>query len=176
MGKDDNVRPNFPSQPPSPMPGRHEVQVHPQPTVQPTRNEVHVEFEPDTKPAHDLEYEPDEKPSAQDYDTNYDTVRSFGSIGTIEENADVPPDVRHRHSRDSGWLELEIKKTNHHLTQKLGHSMHQNCERFSLRATMNSVFPLFGRLQNYSKQDLLTDFIAGNFLSSISLKETKKHY
>lgn len=148
--------PNFPSRPPSPLVVRHDVQVHP------TRMPTHVEFEPDTKSDNTqvVEYEPDEKPER----SHYDTVKSLGSmisIETIEDNANVPDSGK----RDTiSWLELEIKKNNHaNLTRKLGRSVSHNFERFSLRHSLFALFPLVGRLHtNYSwKKDFVTDLIAG---------------
>lgn len=135
---------NFPSCPPSPLGGRRPLPP---------------EQEPEDK---------DDMVRLQ-ISGNYDTIRSIrsmASIQTLEENADAPHTPQHRHSHDTiSWLDFESKKSNHnHLGEKLGHSMHQSCERFSWKDSAMSFFPLFERMKklNYSvKDDLVTDIIAG---------------
>ncbi|KAI1296495.1 Sulfate transporter [Halotydeus destructor] len=157
LDNQDHGKPNFPSCPPTPENVRRDIVVN--------AESVHIEFEPEDKPE-------------LSHPANYETVKSVSSVlsaHTLDENGEVcqcPPDTK----RDSvSWLDFEMKKTNHgrgHLTHKIGHSMHQNCERFSFKKMFLSAFPLFDRLQHYSlKEDLLADFIAGMTIAILHIPQ-----
>lgn len=96
--------------------------------------------------------------SKVDNRTQVDTQdgRSFLSVETFDHNLTIDSRLDGR-----SWLNLEVRKPCP-ITEKLGHSMNKNCERFNFKRSLFSFIPLLDRLRVYNwKTDFIADIIAG---------------